>query len=152
MPARRLAVLAACFTAAVVIATALGSVVQTQFNAAAIVALGVPIPLAERLSMTLDDLLGFTPIYGAMVAITLLLALPVAALPARIWPRAWPVWFAAAGGCGILVAFAVADALLPMPTFVAATRSSGGTAAMMASAALGSAAFGVLWRRCRAPA
>jgi len=150
MTARRLKILARYFLAAVLIATLLGCIVQTQFNIAAIAGLGIEIRWPQRISMTLHDLGSFAPIYGAMVAVTLLLALPVAARCARAWPRARPWWFLAAGACGILVAFQIADAALPMPTFIAATRGPGGLLTMMASAALGSGAFGLLSRRRRA--
>lgn len=140
------------FLIAVLIATTLGSVVQTQFNVAAITALGVEITMLQRLVMTLHDLGSFTPIYGAMVAITLLFALPVAVLLARVWPRVYPWWFLAAGALGILVAFLIANAALPMPTFIAATRGLGGLVMMMLSAALGAGAFGVLLRRRHARA
>lgn len=150
MSARRIKRLVRYFLAAVLIATLLGSIVQTQFNIAAIAGLGIEVGWPQRITMTLHDLVSFTPIYGAMVAITLLFALPVAALGARAWPRARPWWFLAAGACGILVAFQITDAALPMPTFIAATRGPGGLLAMMASAALGSLAFSLLSRRRRA--
>lgn len=102
--------------------------------------------------MTLHDLISFTPIYGAMVALALLCALPVAAWCARKWPRGHAWWFLAAGACGILVAFMIVDAVLPMPTFIAATRGPVGLLAMMASAAFGSGVFGMLLRRSDARA
>lgn len=144
---RHLGIIAAYFLAAVLIATGLGSVVQTQFNIAAIANLGLDVTWTQRVAMTLHDLVSFTPIYGAMVALALLGALPVAAGCARKWPRGHPWWFLAAGACGILVAFMTVNAVLPMPTFIAATRGPVGLLAMMATAALGSGVFGLLLRR-----
>jgi hypothetical protein len=148
--ARRLKKLAWYFLAAVSIATLLGTIVQTQFNIAAIAGLGIEISWRQRIAMTFHDLGSFMPIYGAMVAVTLLFTLPVAARCARAWPRARPWCFLAAGAFGILVAFQITDAAMSMPTFIAATRGPGGLLTMMASAALGSAAFGRLSRRRRA--
>lgn len=129
------------FVIAVLIATALGSIVQTQFNATAIADLGFDVVLRDRIAMTLHDLGAFTPIYGLMVGTTLMLALPVAVLAAR-WVGGYSLWFLAAGAVGIFVAFVVANAVLPMPTFIAATRGIGGILSMMFSAAVGAWAFG----------
>lgn len=144
---RPVGIVAGYFLVAVLIATGLGSVVQTQFNIAALADLNVDVTWTQRVAMTAHDLVSFTPIYGAMVALALLCALPVAAWCARKWPRGDPWWFLAAGACGILAAFMSVNALLPMPTFIAATRGPVGLLAMMASAALGSGVFGVLLRR-----
>ncbi len=148
MPGRRFGAVLLYFAIAVLIATALGSIVQTQFNAAAIADLGFAVSFQNRIAMTLHDLGSFTPIYGLMVGVTLLFALPVAALAAR-WIGGYAVWFLAAGAVGIFVAFMLANAVLPMPTFIAATRGVGGILAMMLSAAVGAWAFGVLLARPR---
>jgi hypothetical protein len=148
MPERHLGAVLLYFVIAVLIATALGSVVQTQFNATAIADLGFSVSFRDRIAMTLHDLGSFTPIYGLMVGVTLLFALPVAVLATR-WIGGYALWFLAAGAIGILVAFLIANALLPMPTFIAATRGVGGILAMMFSAAVGAWAFGAMLARRR---
>ncbi|MCA1798976.1 MAG: hypothetical protein LC632_05815 [Xanthomonadaceae bacterium] len=119
------------FVGAVLVATALGSIVQTQFNLAAISGLGVDISLGTRLATTLHDLGMFTPVFGTIVFATLLVALPLAALLARLMPALTGILFFAAGAVGIWVSFQLIDALLPMPTFIGATRSTVGTLTMM---------------------
>ena len=140
------------FVLAVLIATALGSSAQTQVNIAALAGLGVEVPYRQRIAMFLHDLGSFTPYYGTMVAAAFVVALPVAALLARWTPRIRWLWFLAAGAVGLLVAFVVANAVLPMPTFIAATRGVGGMIAMLATAAVGSWAFGMMLRGRPEPA
>lgn len=134
------------FFVSVVFATLMGSITQTQFNLAALQSLGAEVSLTVRLQATGQDLLGFTPAYAAIMVVTLLLALPLAALVARLWP-AWrlPLYFFA-GGIGLLVAFQVADFVAPMPTLIAATRTALGSAAMMLSGAFGALLFATLLR------
>lgn len=134
------------FMLAVVFATVLGSIIQTQINLAALQSLGAPVSLSVRLNATARDLLGFTPAYAGIVGVTLLFALPLAALVSRFLP-AWrlPLYFLA-GGLGLLTAFQIADAFAPMPTLIAATRSAEGTAAMMLSGAFGGLLFATLRR------
>jgi hypothetical protein len=129
---------------AVVDATLAGSVVQTQFNLAALTALGAEISLATRLSATAHDLVGFTPLYGSLVAIMLLVAMPVATLLTRwLGVAAWLI-HALAAALGLWLMLAIVDALAPMPTLIAATRSDAGTLAMMASAALGGWGYAIV--------
>lgn len=131
---------------AVVIATVLGTLVQTQFNLAALGLIGTDIPFTVRLTTSLADLRGFTPIFGVMVAVTLLLALPVAAGLGRVFKPWRGVLFFLAGAVGIKVAFDIADYLLPMPVFIAATRGIAGLLVMMLAVGVGSAVFGRLTR------
>ena len=70
------------------LASAWGSVVQTQWNLQALVDVGVAVSGAERARMTWQDLIGFAPVYAGIVAAGWLPALPVAAWLARRQP-AW---------------------------------------------------------------
>lgn len=131
---------------AVLVATILGCLVQTQINLAALQQLDVPISWSDRLTSSWQDLLNFTRIFGIMVAAALLPALPVAAVLSRIFrPWRW-LLFALAGALGIWAAFIAANLYLPMPTFIAATRETYGLLAMMAAVAVGSWLFGYLTR------
>ncbi|MBC7939646.1 MAG: hypothetical protein H7Z19_07760, partial [Chitinophagaceae bacterium] len=67
------------------LAAAWGSVVQTQFNLQALVALGVPVPPGLRALTTLQDLAGFAPVYAGILAAGWLPALGLAAGLARRW-------------------------------------------------------------------
>lgn len=130
------------FLLAVIAAALLGSVIQSQFNLGAISALGAEVPVALWLTTTLQDLAGFAPLYAGIVAVALLPALIAAALVSHWCVPAsaqglQAVVYAVAGAVGLFVAFQLADAFAPMPTLIAATRTAGGTLAMMASGALG---------------
>ncbi|MEI2416419.1 hypothetical protein V8Z80_09560 [Orrella sp. JC864] len=126
------------FLAAVAATAVAGTLVQTQINLAAIAALGAPVTLADRLRVSAADLLGFTPTLAALAFAALLLALPAAALLARRGgPGVRAPLYALAGWAGLMAAFGVADALAPMPTLIAATRSLPGALAVAASGALG---------------
>jgi hypothetical protein len=108
--------------AAALVATLLGTIVQTQFNLAALQALNVHVSGTTRLQATAHDLVGFSPVYGALVAITLLLALTSSGLLARRWPS-WRIGLhMLAGFAGVVVMLLLMNALLPV-TVIAATRS-----------------------------
>ena len=111
---------------AVLIATAWGSVVQTQFNIASLASIGAEIPIRLRLQITALDLLGFTPIYAVIVSIGLLCTLPVAAPIARWQPLHRSTMYALAGTVGIASAIRIVDIATPVPTLIAATRGTTG--------------------------
>lgn len=123
--------------AGLLVAAAWGSVVQTQFNLQALVALDVPVPPGLRVLTTLQDLAGFGPVYAGIVAAGWLPALGLAAWWARRWPAARTALWTAAAGVGMVVAVRAVDALAPMPVFIDATRGWPGLLSMAAGAALG---------------
>lgn len=131
--------------AAWVLAAAWGSVVQTQFNLQALVALDVPVPPGLRARTTLQDLAAFAPVYAGILAAGWLPALGLAAWLARRWPAARTALFTLAAGVGMVAAVRAVDALAPMPVFIDATRGWSGLLAMAAGAALG----GWLYARLR---
>ena len=136
------------FLAAVGLCTALGSVIQTQLNLAAVQAMGGPVPWGLRLLTTAQDLVGFTPALGGIVAGAFLGALPAAVWLAPRLPLLPPLLVhALAAAVGLGLAFQVADAVAPMPTLIAATRSASGTACMLLSAVAGGLLFGALHTR-----
>ena len=128
----------------VVLATVLGSLVQTQFNLFFLQQMAVSVDVPTRLATSWHDLLYFTPVFGAMVAATFVLALPVAEALGRIFKPWRGLLYLLAGGGGIWVAFTLANYLLPMPTFIAATRVTAGVLCMMLAVGIGSWLFGRL--------
>lgn len=128
------------------LAAAWGSVVQTQWNLQALVGLGVDIPAAARLSATGQDLIGFAPVYGGILAVGWLLGLPVASLLARRWPARRSLLLAAAAGVGMVAAVRAVDAVAPMPVFIDATRHLPGLLVMAAGAVIA----GLLYARLTA--
>ncbi|MFU8896105.1 MAG: hypothetical protein ACNA8J_06935 [Gammaproteobacteria bacterium] len=125
--------------AATLVTAVAGSIIQTQFNLAAITALGVPVPPALRLQTTLQDLVGFAPMLAAIAGAGLLVALPVAAWLARHLQRR-TLLYALAGATAIATAILLMNALLPI-TAIGATRSLAGFLALAACGALGGWTF-----------
>jgi hypothetical protein len=118
------------------LAAAWGSVVQTQWNLQALVGVGVSIPAGDWLRVTAQDLIGFAPVYGAILAVGWLIALPVASALARWWPAGRGALLAAAAGVGMVAAVRAVDAVAPMPVFIDATRHLPALLAMAAGAVL----------------
>lgn len=138
---------AGAFLVAVVVAVALGAMIQTQYNLAALAALGVDIPLAIRLRTTGQDLLGFSPVYAVLVVLALLCSLPVAALCARrLSQRAQLLVYGLAALVGLVVAVLVVNQLVPMPTLIAATRAWHGLLLLALAAGVGGVVFARLVR------
>lgn len=135
------------FVAALSLAVLWGSIAQTQFNLAALTSLGAEIGTGTRLATTGQDLLGFGPLYAAVVGVILLVALPIAAALTRLMPRFRLLWFTVSAGVGWLVALRLIDALVPMPTLIAATRDWPGLVVMAIGVALAGALFAMLTRR-----
>jgi len=129
------------------LASAWGSVVQTQWNLQALVGLGLEVPLGLRLLTTGQDLISFGPIYAGIVAAGWLPALLVAHLLARRWTQWRTPLFLAAAGLGLMAAVRSVDAVAPMPAFIDATRGWPGLLVMAAGAAVAGGLYAVLTRR-----
>lgn len=124
-----------------VLAAAWGSVVQTRWNLQALVDVGVNIPASTWLQVIGQDLLGFAPVYGVILAAGWVIALPVASGLARWWPSGRSALLATAAGVGMVVAVRAVDAVAPMPVFIDATRSLPGLLTMAAGAVLAGALY-----------
>ncbi|UQY37100.1 hypothetical protein K8U54_11660 [Pseudomonas fulva] len=129
------------FGLAVLVATVLGSVVQTQFNLAALQQLGASISPGIRLQATAHDLLGFSPTFAALVIAAFIVALPLTARLAPAQGGLRGLAFLLAGALAVWLALAVANALAPMPTLIGANRTLAGTLALMLCGSLGSLVF-----------
>jgi aldose sugar dehydrogenase len=134
-----------CFIAALVVGTFLGSLIQTQFNLAALQSLGVGISTEVRLRTSFQDLVNFGPVYALIFGCSLLVSLPAALYLGQWAGRRWRVPLCAlTAAFGLWAAFQIVDALAPMPTLIAATRGTAGTLALLTSAALSGALFAYL--------
>lgn len=129
------------------LATAWGSVVQTQFNLQALVGLGVPMPAALRMETTWRDLIGFGPVYAGILAAGWLPALLLAAWLARRWPTWRSPLLASAAGLSLIAAVRAVDAVAPMPNFIDATRGLTGLLLMAVGAVLAGWVYAQLTRR-----
>lgn len=119
-----------------VLASAWGSVVQTRWNLQALADVGVSIPASDWVRVIAQDLIGFAPVYGGILAGGWLIALPVASGLARWWPAGRSFLLASAAGVGMVVAVRAVDAVAPMPVFIDATRGLPGLLAMAAGAVM----------------
>jgi len=137
------------FLPAVIIAGILGSVLQTQFNILAIGAIGPAIDLQTRFDTTWYDLLHFGPLFTAMVVVAFIVALPAAHLIVRIQRRQFIAWCAVAGAVSLWATFLIANHFAPMPTLIAATRTTVGTLFMTSSGLVGGFVYAVLSRHFR---
>jgi hypothetical protein len=137
------------FLAAVLVATAWGAIVQTQFNLAALGNLGVDITSGLRFETTMRDLFGgFTPTYGGYIVLpSLLVAFLACAWLVRYLPGSPLLWFALAGYVAIPIGNAVVNFISPLALLVGATRDIRCTLLM----ALGGAAAGLLFGRVYLP-
>lgn len=134
------------FVAALLLATAWGSLVQTQYNLAALQGLGQPIDSATRWRTSVQDLLGFGPVYAAIVLAAWLPAFAVA-----FWFRrrsgAHRGWLLPlASSVSVIVAIRLIDAFAPMPVLIYATRTLEGLLAMAMGSLLGGLLFSWLAR------
>ena len=134
----------AFYLLAVVVATILGGLVQSQIEIAALAE--TPLDLNERVAAGWPALLGLLPILAAILAVTLLITLPIAEALARIFrPWRW-LLFALAGAGGIWAAYKLLPALpLTLPSL---TTPAGGWQwlALCVAVAIGSWLCGQLTR------
>ncbi len=121
--------------AAVVVATLLGSVVQTQFNLARITGLDVTVPGSVRIETTLFDLAHFAPIWAVIMALAMIIAMPIAGLLARRWQEFRGMLYPLAGFVAACTALLVMNAMLPV-TPVGAARTWAGIVSMALPGAL----------------
>ncbi len=133
------------FMVAVTAAAITASVIQTQFNLAALTALSVDIDMDARISTMYHDVLHFSPTMAVFLSLTLVLALPVAYWLGRGQPRHERRWFIAAGVIGLMIAFSIIDYLAPMPTLIAANRTALGFILLSSCGGLAGWIFHRLW-------
>ncbi|MFC0267814.1 PQQ-dependent sugar dehydrogenase [Kushneria aurantia] len=139
---------------AMLVGIALGSIVQTQFNLAALQQIGAEISMAQRLMTTLEDLITFAPVYALLFSPGFLISQGVALVLSRMmFSGRYPVAL-----CGLLAMAALFTTLVlvnhfaPIPTLIAATRTIPGTLAMVVSAGIAGVIMALLQRHRPAPA
>lgn len=136
----------AAWTVAVVVTAVIGSVVQTQLNIARIVELGAEVGIGQRLETTLQDLLGFAPLWAIIVAAGLLVALLTAGGLSRLWPSWSLPLHLLAGLTAPLVALLLMEAMMPV-TVVAAARTWTGLVLMSLPGVIGGWLYLVVLQR-----
>ena len=127
---------------AVVVAAALGTIVQSVYNMSAVAGLGVEVPIREWFRAPAHDLVFFGPLWAAVVAVALLLALPVAALLVRMVGGGRQSLYFLAGGVAVMFALGLMATVLPVTPIAAARFPTA-----MAFMALGGAVGGLVFAR-----
>jgi hypothetical protein len=122
---------------AVLIAAVGGTLVQVQSNAAALGALGPSVPLADRATMLIHDLVHFAPTYAALIAAGFIVAWPVAGGLARWRPRWRAVLFPLAGFAALATILVAMKWALPITAIAAARTPLGATLLCLAGAVAG---------------
>ncbi len=132
------------FIAAVIVAIILGSMASTHFVLGALTDLGIEIPFSDRLSMTLQDIVGIAPLYGAIIGTGLLVAFIAALFVARLAPGLrWFVYLVAGGtavGVTLITLQTVFGGIMP----ISGARSTGGFIAQIAVGAVAGYVFATL--------
>lgn len=141
MTIRAAAYHAIVFITAVLVTAAAASVVQTQINLAALTALGAPVRPGLRALTTLQDIAFFGPVMALITAGAFLPAFAVAHLVRRFVPLGGAALYALAGAAGLWAAFQLMGFFTPMPTLVAAARTSGGMLALCLTGLVGGALY-----------
>lgn len=135
------------FLAAVVVTVVLGSVVQTQYNLAALTGIGADIGPGTNLRATLTDIFsGFSLTYGGYIVLpSLLVAFFVAWLVVRRTGYPLP-WFALAGGLAILAGIPLVNWLSPLALLIGASRDVSSIFVMAAGGIVGGVLFAWMTR------
>lgn len=128
------------FILAVVAVTVLGAVAHTQFVLAGLTDLDIAIPLSERVSMTLHDIGGMGPLYGMIIGLGFLVAMPAAALVFRLAGTQRMLVYAVAGAAAVAVALTVMGMVYDI-TPIAGARSIAGFVVQMIAGGLGGLIF-----------
>ena len=131
---------------AVAVAYILASVTATQSVIARLTDMGLEVPFDDRLTMTLQDILGMANMFLPMVAFALLVAFMTAALLCR-WLGHWRLPLYALAGATALVMIHVFLNLAFGLTPIAIARTGGGLALQGLAGAAGGVCYILLIRR-----
>ncbi|MCC5854339.1 MAG: hypothetical protein JJU10_01485 [Idiomarina sp.] len=143
---KRFRVRVSAFVLAVLGASLLGTLVQTQLNLHAIATIGPPISLSERFATTWHDLFNFAPLLIALMVLTFVVAIPIAHGISHFQKRQFTAWCMVAGGVGLWTMFQLINNVAPMPTLIAATRGWFGTLLMISCGIAGGYLYARLTR------
>lgn len=101
----------------------LASLAHSQFVLAELSAVGIKIDLANRLTMSVDDLLGLFPIYVSAIGLSLLVGLGTVGLIRKFRPQSTPSLYPLAGFFAIFVMLLAMYPILGI-TLIAGARST----------------------------
>jgi hypothetical protein len=124
------------FLVAVIFAFVLASLFHSQFVMAELTKVGVEILFNDRLSMSLDDLLGLYPTYGVVIAVSFLIAFIVANLLNKRFRLSPYIMYCLAGAIAVAVALLAMHPILDI-TLLAGARSTFGFVCQCLAGAMG---------------
>jgi len=124
------------FIFAVMVTFSLGAIASTQSVISSLADMGAPLTVNERLSMTLHDLVGMLPLYGSLVAIGFLLALPVAGWASHRLGSLRVLGFVLAGALAVFLVHAGLHSIFGT-SLVAGARSTLGLSVQILAGAIG---------------
>lgn len=135
------------FIVSLLVLIVLGSIASTHFVLQALSDLGTEIPFADRISMTLQDIVGIAPLYGAIFGIGLLIAYLVAMFVTRLAPSLRWLVYLVAGGTAMAVTLIILqlafDGIMP----ISGARTASGFIAQVAVGAIAGYVFAKLTPR-----
>lgn len=131
------------FLVAVIFAFVLASLFHSQFVMAELVKVGVEISFNDRLSMSLDDLLGLYPSYGIVIAVSFFIAFIVASQFIKRFKLSPYILYCLAGAMGVAVALLAMHPILDI-TLLAGARSTFGFVCQSLAGAMGGWTFSYL--------
>lgn len=126
------------YVAAVIVLTVLAVIAQTGFVLSALSDVGASLNVGAVASMMIDDLVGFGPIYGALIAIGLIIALPAAFGVYRLTGLPRTLVYAIAGAvCIGVMLFAMEQVFFGIPLVAGARTSAGYVSQLLAGLVAG---------------
>jgi hypothetical protein len=131
------------FLVAVIFAFIIASLFHSQFVMAELSKVGVEILFNDRLSMSLDDLLGLYPTYGIVIAVSYFISFIVAGLLIKRFKLSPNILYILAGGVGVTVALLAMHPILEI-TLLAGARSTFGFICQSLAGAMGGWIFSYL--------
>lgn len=128
------------FFAAVIGAYILGAIFISQGNIANIIALGFEITMAHRLDAALHDVTHMTDIYLPLIAVSFLIAMPVATLIIKYVPNLRLIGYVLAGAAGLVAIHVILKMVLGI-SGIAPTRTVVGLVAQAIAGGVGGYLF-----------
>lgn len=126
---------------AVLVTSALGSIVQSILNLFGLLDMGSYATWSDWLRTIAKDLVTFGPFYALLVGPAFLFAFPTALWLARKWPAGRSLLLGISGAAGLAVAFFIANRVTPTPTLISATRGPVGLILMLSTGLIGAWVF-----------
>ncbi len=133
------------FLVAVIFAFVAASLFHSQFVMAELSKVGVEILFKDRLSMSIDDLLGLYPTYGIVIAVSYFISFTVAGILIKRFKLSPYIMYCLAGGFSVTVALLAMHPILEI-TLLAGARSTFGFVCQSIAGTMGGALFATFRR------